>query len=146
MLVHQSLYKFWRRSQSLWSCKLVQVAVRFLNTSELSIMQQLHQLKQVEFGVYLDWKYLTRDKSGQMSWCVSSDYAGVVFTNQGLLANSPQVYQYRMLEDDNTLVMAVDQYEETIRLETDYRRLREHRYDGKLIRRVWEHKVEALAA
>ncbi|WP_263975294.1 hypothetical protein [Leptolyngbya sp. 7M] len=42
--------------------------------------------------------------------------------------------------------MSVDKYEETIRLESDCRRLREHRYDGKLIRRVWEHKGEALVA
>jgi hypothetical protein len=146
MLTHQSLYEFWQRSQSLWSGKLAQVSVRFLSESELAKLRQLHQLGQVEFGVDLSWKYSTRSESGQMSWCVDAVHPGVVFTNKGLLEqNSPQVYHYQML-DENTLVMSVDKYEETIRLETDRRRLREHRYDGKLIRRVWEYKVEAVAA
>ncbi|WNZ26975.1 hypothetical protein HJG54_29065 [Leptolyngbya sp. NK1-12] len=146
MLTHQSLYEFWHRSQSLWSCKLAQVSVDFLSASELAEIQQLHQLQQVEFGVHLSWKYLTRAGSGQMSWCVDANHIGAVFTDKGLLEQSlPQVYQYQML-DENTLIMSVDKYEETIRLESDCRRLREHRYDGKLIRRVWEHKDEALVA
>jgi hypothetical protein len=103
-------------------------------------MQQLHPLEHVEFGVYLSWDYFTKDESGQMSWCVDAEHTDVVFTNQGLLKqSSPQAYQYQMLDDD-TLVMTAGNYQETVRLETDRRRLREHRYDGKLIRRVWEHK------
>lgn len=144
MLTHRSLYDFWARSQSLWFSKLAQVSVRFLSASELAEVRQLHQLEQVEFGVHLSWKYFTRAESGQMSWCVDTDHPGVVFANKGLLEHSPQIYQYQMLNDD-TLIMSVDQYEETIWLETDHHRLREHRYHGKLIRRVWENTAEALA-
>jgi hypothetical protein len=146
MLTHQSLYHFWYRSQSLWSCKLAQVSVRFLNAAELAEVGQLHQLDQIEFGVHLSWQYSTRDKSGQMAWCVNTAHPNLIFTNKDVLDQcSPQIYQYRIVDDD-TLVMSIDQYEETIRLETDDRRLREHRYAGKLTRRVWEHKITALAA
>ncbi|WAL60036.1 hypothetical protein [Thermocoleostomius sinensis] len=81
-----------------------------------------------------------------MSWCVSANQPGLVFTNKGLASDSvPQIYQYRMA-DENTLVMSVGKYEETIRLEGTKRRLREQRYDRRLIRRVWENKVEALVS
>jgi hypothetical protein len=146
MLTHQSLYEFWHRSQSLWSCKLTQVSIYFLSTAELANLRQLHQLEQVEFGVRLGWKYLTRDGAGEMAWCVDAAHPGIIFTDKDVLEQySPQVYQYQM-PDSNTLVMSVDKYEETIHLETEHRRLREHRYDGKLMRRVWEHRVEAVAA
>ena len=39
--------------------------------------------------------------------------------------------------------MSVGKYEETVMLESDWRRLREQRYDGKLIRRLWEEKIGA---
>ncbi len=39
--------------------------------------------------------------------------------------------------------MSVGKYEETVMLESDRRRLREQRYDGKLIRGLWEEKVRA---
>jgi hypothetical protein len=146
MFTHQDLYEFWYRSQSVWLCKLVKVTVSFLNEQELFELSQTHQLTQVEFGVKLSWEYHTKPGFGDMSWCVSANQPGLVFTNKGLASDSvPQIYQYRMA-DDNTLVMSVGKYEETIRLEGTRRRLREQRYDRKLIRRVWENKVEALVS
>jgi hypothetical protein len=146
MFTHQVLYDFWCRSQSVWLCKLVKVTISFLNNQELSELSQTHQLKDVEFGVKLSWEYCTKQGSGYMSWCVNAHQPGLVFTNKGLSDDSPpQIYQYKMI-DDNTLVMSVGKYEETIRLESANRRLREQRYDRKLIRRVWENKIEALIA
>lgn len=78
-----------------------------------------------------------------MSWCVDANQPGLVFTDRGLSSHSPpQIFNYQMV-DDNQLVMAAGKYEETILLEGDNRRLREQRFKGKLIRRLWENKLVA---
>jgi hypothetical protein len=45
--------------------------------------------------------------------------------------------------NEHKLVMTVGKYEETVVLEGDTRRLREQRYEGKLLRRLWENKFRA---
>ena len=78
-----------------------------------------------------------------MSWCVDSNHSGLVFTDKSLSKDSlPRIFDYQMV-NDHKLVMTVGKYEETVVLDGDTRRLREQRYEGKLLRRLWENKFRA---
>ncbi len=141
MVIHNNLYNFWFRSKGVWDSKLAKVTVNLLDEQELSSISRTHHLAKAEFGVNMSWEYKTKQESGQMSWCVDTKQPNVVFTNKGLAKDSsPGRFAYRMI-DDNKLVITVGKYEETFFLKDDRRRLRELRYDGKLVRRLWENKV-----
>lgn len=91
----------------------------------------------------MSWKHNTKEDSGHMSWCVDANQPGLVFTDKSLLSDSlPQIVGYQMV-DDNQIGMTAGNYEETILLEGDSRRLRELKFKGKLIRRLWENKFVA---
>lgn len=140
---HDNLYSFWFRSKGLWFSKLVKLTVRLLSVQELLTISKIHHLDQAEFGVKMSWEHNIKEDSGHVSWCVDANQPGLVFTNKGLLSDSlPQIFDYEMV-DDNQLVMTAGNYEETILLEGDIRRLRELRFEGKLIRRLWENKFVA---
>ena len=75
-----------------------------------------------------------------MSWCVDGKHLGLVFTDKGLSNDTPpQILDYQM--KDNKMVITTGKYEESFLLDGDIRRLRELRYDGKLVRRLWENKL-----
>ena len=137
---HDKLYNFWHRSEGIWFSKLAKVAIRLLNEQELEAISQIHHLEQAEFGIRLSWEYYTKDESGYTSWCVDADRPGLIFTDRGVASFcQPSIYNYRMV-DDNTLVTSVDKFEETTCLEGDSHRLRERRYEGRLITHFWENK------
>jgi len=136
---HYKLYDFWFRSEGIWFSKLVKVAVRFLDAQEVLIISQIHELEQPEFGIRMSWEYNTKAESGQMYWCVDANQKGRIFIDKSLSDNNPQIAYYQLI-DDNKLVTTVGKYEETFFLKGDSRRLRELRYDGKLVRRLWENK------
>ncbi len=141
---HQKLYDFWFRSEGLWLSKLVKVSINFLSPPDLLSVTQLHQLQQPEFGIRMSWEHHTSEASGQMLWCVDGNHPNSIFTNKGINPNSQSsVYQYHLLSDD--ILITIDgKAEETNFLEpNNTRRLRELRYDGKLIRRHWEDKYRA---
>ena len=143
MQTSNKLYNFWSRSQGVWVSKLVTVIVSWLEEQELLSISQIHNLTGAEFGVKMAWRYSKKPESGNMSWCVNANYPNLVFTNKSLTNDSlPRVFSYQML-DANQLVITAGKYEETFLLEGDNRRLRELRYEGKLIRRLWEEKVGA---
>lgn len=140
MLIHQQLHDFWSRSEGIWFSKLVKVRVSLLDEQELFSISQIHLLTTAEFGVKMNWEYNIREESGQMSWCADSSQPGLVFTNKSLAKDSkPSIFDYQMI-DKNQLVITVGKYEETFILDGDSRRLRELRYEGKLVRRLWETK------
>lgn len=139
---HDNLYDFWSRSQGIWFSKLVTVTIRLLYERELFTISQIHQLNSPEFGIKMNWEYHTREELGQMSWCVDTTQPNSVFTDRDLFAPSPAIYDYRLIRD-HQLVMTAGKYEETCWLEGNCRRLREQRYEGKLVRRLWENKVGA---
>jgi hypothetical protein len=138
---HYCLYNFWCRSEGIWFSKLVKVAVRLLDEQELLAISNIHHLEQAEFGIKTAWEYNSKAESGYMSWCVNANQPSLVFTNN-LLNNTPQIINYQMV-DENQLVMTGDNYEETYFLDGENRRLRELRYNGKLLRRLWEDKFAA---
>ncbi len=140
MITHNNLYNFWVRSKGAWVSKLVNVVVSLLDEKELLAISQIHLLDQVEFGVTMSWKYNTKEESGHMSWCVDSKQPGLVFTNKSLATDTPRILNYQMV-NDNKLIITFGKLEETFFLESDRRRLRELRYEGKLVRRLWENKV-----
>lgn len=139
---HYKLYSFWLRSEGIWFSKLVKVTVKLLSAQELLAISFLHRINQVEFGVRINWEDNIKEESGHMSWCVDANQPGLVFTDKGLSSDSPpQILDYQMF-DDNKLVITTGKYEETFLLDGDQRRLRELRYDGKLVRRLWENKFQ----
>jgi hypothetical protein len=137
--IHDNLYQFWRRSEGIWFSKLVNVTIRLLPQTELLAISQRHLLEQPEFGVRMSWEYNTKPQSGQMIWCVDTAYPGLLFADRSMLDNSPQIFDYQMTGDQH-LVITADKYCETFLLDGNHRRLRELRVEGKLIRRLWEHK------
>lgn len=144
MPFHYHLYDYWWRSTGVWISPLLTLNVNWLNESEISAIAQIHHLERVEFGIKMSWKYHQKLDSGYMSWCVDTQHPNVVFTDKSISHNSqPSIFNYQM-RDVNRLVMSVGQYEETIMLE-HRRRLREHRYEGKLMRRLWETKIDAIS-
>jgi len=144
MPFHQPLYDFWLRSTGVWVSPLVIVNVRFLEKQEIFSIGQIHNLEQVEFGVNMLWEYRKKTESGYMSWCVDACQPNLVFTNKGLTNNNPCILNYQLL-NANKLIITVDKLEETFILTNDGRRLRELRYEGKLLRRLREKKVDALS-
>ncbi len=138
--IHDQLHQFWQRSQGIWFSKLVNVTVRLLPQTELSAISQRHLLEQPEFGVRMSWEYNTKPQSGQMIWCVDTAYPGLLFADRSMLDHSPQIFDYQMMSDRH-LVITADKYSETFLLDGDFRRLRELRVEGKLIRRLWENKL-----
>lgn len=132
---HQKLYDFWLRSAGLWLAKLVKVVIKMLTPPDLAIVTQLHQLEQAEFGIRMSWEYSLRNESGQMIWYVTADHPDTLFTNHGINPDrQPGIYHYQLLGDD--ILRTIDgKAEETNILEkSNQSRLRELRYDGKLIR------------
>lgn len=78
-----------------------------------------------------------------MSWCVDAEQPHLVFTNKSLTDDGPpKVFNYQMLSA-NKLIITDGKYEEIFLLKSNSHRLRELRYEGKLIRRLWEQKVSA---
>jgi len=143
MFIHKNLYNFWSRSEGVWLSKLVKVRVSLLDEQELSLISQIHLFTEAEFGVNMSCEYNLKEESGYMSWCVDSNHSGLVFTDKSLSKESlPRIFDYQMV-NDHKLVMTVGKYEETVVLEGDTRRLREQRYEGKLLRRLWENKFRA---
>ncbi len=143
MFIHNELYKFWLPSIGVWDSPLLTLTVKWLDEQELLLIGKIHHLHQAEFGVKMSWEYKKKSDSGHMSWCVDAARPNLVFTNKSLAPeSSPRIFNYQLLAA-NKLVMSVGKYEETVMLESDRRRLREQRYDGKLIRRLWEEKVRA---
>jgi hypothetical protein len=137
---HDCLYQFWLRSQGLWLSKLTKVTLSFLGELELQAFKQIHSLVQPEFGIRMAWEYQIKAETGQMAWCVDAMQPGVVFTNKSVTAHSlPAVYDYEMM-GNHILITAADGMEERTVLEGDYQRLRELRYQDKLVRRHWENK------
>jgi hypothetical protein len=143
MFIHNELYKFWLPSTGVWDSHLLTLTVKWLHEEELLLIGKIHHLHQAEFGVKMSWEYKKKSESGHMSWCVDAARPNLVFTNKSLAPeSSPRIFNYQLLAA-NKLVMSIGKYEETVMLESDRRRLREQRYDGKLIRRLWEEKVRA---
>lgn len=143
MFIHNELYKFWFPSTGVWDSPLLTLTVKWLDEEELLLIGKIHNLHQSEFGVKMSWEYKKKSDSGHMSWCVDTAYPNLVFTNKSLAPESrPNIFNYQLLAA-NKLLMSVGKYEETVMLESETRRLREQRYDGKLIRRLWEEKVRA---
>ena len=143
MFIHNELYKFWLPSIGVWDSHLLTLTVKWLDEQELLLIGKIHHLDRAEFGVKMSWEYKKKSDSGHMSWCVDAARPNLVFTNKSLAPESqPSIFNYQLLTA-NKLVMSVGKYEETVMLESDWRRLREQRYDGKLIRRLWEEKVRA---
>ncbi|MBD1808357.1 hypothetical protein H6F98_23295 [Microcoleus sp. FACHB-SPT15] len=140
MFFHHDLYDFWFRSRGVWVSKLVKVTVGLLDEQELLAISQIHQLSEAEFGVKMAWNYVTKDESGQMSWCVDANQPNLVFTNKSLTGDTPRILDYQMI-GVNKLVIKFGKLEETFYLENDNKRLRELRQEGKLIRRLWEEKL-----
>lgn len=138
MLIHDNLYHFWSRSIGIWDSLLVKVTANWLSEQELLSCQ--HHLFQPEFGVKVSWEYQKKYESGNMSWCVDANHPNLIFANKTLKHNSPSILNYQ-LPDANKLVITVDELEETFVLASNERRLRELRYQGKLLRRLWEQKV-----
>lgn len=140
MFIHQNLYNFWSRSEGIWLSKLVKVRVSFLDEQELLSISQIHLLTDAEFGVKMSWEYNLKAESGHMSWCADANQPGLIFTDKSLSKDSlPGIFDYQMV-NEHKLVMTVGKYEETFILDGDSRRLRELRYEGKLLRRLWENK------
>jgi hypothetical protein len=141
---HTKLYEFWSRSEGLWLSKLVKVSIKLLTPTDLLAVTLLYQLEQPEFGIRLSWEKNISEGFGQMIWCVDASQANSIFTNMGINPDSqPSVYHYH-LQSDDTLITIYGKAEETNLLEqNNNRRLRELRYDGKLIRRHWEDKFGA---
>ena len=141
MLIHDNLYHFWFRSVGSWDSLLVKVAASWLSEQELLSLSQIHHLSQPEFGVKVSWEYKKKSEEGNMSWCVDANHPNLIFTNKTLKHNSPPSILNYQLPDANKLVITVDDLEETFMLASSTRRLRELRYQGKLLRRLWEQKV-----
>lgn len=144
MLIHDSLYHFWSRSIGVWDSLLVKVTANWLSEQYLISLCQLHHLSQPEFGVIVSWEYKKKSDSGNMSWCVDANHPNLIFANKTLKHDSPPSILNYQLPDANKLVITVGQLEETFVLASDKRRLRELRYQGKLLRRLWEEKVSAV--
>ena len=144
MFIHDSLYHFWFRSIGVWDSLLVKVTANWLSEQELISLCQIHHLSQPEFGVTVSWEYKKRSDSGNMSWCVDANHASLIFANKTLKPDSPPSVLNYKLPDANKLVITVGQLEETFVLASDKRRLRELRYQGKLLRRLWEEKVSGV--
>lgn len=141
MLTHTQLYNFWLRSQGIWDSQLVTVTVNWLDERELASISQIHHLSATEFGVKMSWQYKKKSASGNMCWCVDAERPQLVFTNKSLTDDSPpRVFNYQMLAA-NKLIITAGKYEEMFLLESDERRLRELRIEGKLIRRLKEQKI-----
>ena len=146
MPFHYQLYDYWLRSTGVWVSPLLMLNVDWLSESEILAIAQTHDLERVEFGIKMSWEYRKKPESGYMSWCVDTQHPNVVFTDKSLSRNSaPSIFNYQM-QDADRLIMSVGKYEETIMLESCCRRLREQRYEGKLMRRLWEKKVDATIA
>jgi hypothetical protein len=140
-LKHQDLYDFWLRSEGFWFSKLAKITIQLIEPSVFVDLAHSHQLQDPEFGIRINWEYSHQQTPGQMIWCVDAAHPSLVFTNQSISPGSlPSVYQYRMLSD-NSLVTTDGHAEETNWLKQDHRRLREIRRAGKLIRRIWENKL-----
>jgi hypothetical protein len=138
---HQALYNFWLRSNGLWHSKLVKVVIKLLTTPELTSITELHHLEAPEFGIRMSWEYNSKDGSGQMLWAVDANYSDTIFTTQGIPSDQqPSIYHYQLLSNDILLTIAGKAEETNILESSNDRRLRELRYDGKLIRRHWESK------
>jgi hypothetical protein len=138
--VHDALYQYWFRSQGIWFSKLVKVAVRFLNAHELLNVGQLHGLNDtIEFGVRMQWEYYTKDECGHMSWCVDATHPNIMFSDRSVISHEPQVLHYTMPHPDE-LKITLDDLEERFCLQSNRHQLRELRRNGRLLRRLWEHK------
>jgi hypothetical protein len=145
MPLHQHLYDFWLRSTGVWVSPLLTLNVNWLNASEIFAIAEIHALERVEFGIKMSWEYCKKPDSDYMSWCVDAKHPQVVFTDKSISHDSPpSIFNYQM-PNANRLVVSVGKYEETIVLESHSRRLREQRYEGKLLRRLWEQKVDAVS-
>jgi hypothetical protein len=141
---HQELYDFWSRSEGLWHSKLVKVAIKILTPPDLLAITQLHLLEQPEFGIRMSWEYNTSSGSGQMLWCVDAKCPNLVFTDKGISPNTqPSMYHYQLLSSDILITIDGKAEETNVLEQNNNRRLRELRYDGKLIRRHWENKFGA---
>ena len=141
MLIHDNLYHFWFRSLGVWDSLLVKVTTSWVSDQELLSLCKTYNLTQPEFGVHVSWEYKKKLESGNMSWCVDTNHPNLIFANKTLKHDSPpSILNYQLL-DANKLVIKVAQLEETFVLASDKRRLRELRYQGKLLRRLWEEKV-----
>lgn len=141
MFTHTQLYNFWLRSQGIWDSQLVTVTVSWLDERELASVSQIHHLSATEFGVKMTWQYKKKSASGDMCWCVDAQQPQLVFTDKSLTDNSPpRIFNYQILAV-NKLIITAGKYEETFVLESDNRRLRELRIEGKLIRRLKEQKI-----
>jgi hypothetical protein len=142
MFTHDPLYDFWSRSQGMWFSKLVNLTMKLLDSPELLATNEIDTWPQPEFGIKLSWQYNTKPESGQMFWWVNSDLSGLIFTDRGIRNDlQPATYNYQM-PSQSTLVTTVGKFEETNILDGSHRRLRELRFDGKLMRRHWEHKFQ----
>jgi hypothetical protein len=138
---HQALYDFWLRSNGLWHSKLVKVVIKLLTAPELISITQLHHLEEPEFGIRMSWEYNTKDSSGQTLWAVDANCLDRIFTDQGVPSDQqPTIYHYQLLSHDILLTIAGKAEETNILESSNNHRLRELRYDGKLIRRHWESK------
>jgi hypothetical protein len=138
--VHHALYHYWSRSQGIWFSKLVKVAVRFLNAHELLTVGQLHGLNDtIEFGVRMQWEYYTKNECGHMNWCVDATYPTGIFSDRSVTSPEPQVLHYTMPNSDE-LTITLDDLEERFCLQSNCHQLRELRQNGRLLRRLWEHK------
>lgn len=142
MLTHDSLYTFWLRSQGIWFSKLVNVTIKLLECGELLANDSVENIEHSEFGIRLGWEYNTKSEAGQMLWWTRSDRPGLIFTNKGIgNFTQPATYTYSLPSKD-TLITSIGQFEETNILDGDNRRLRELRFDGKLMRRHYEQKFK----
>ena len=147
---HEELRQFWVRSQGVWFSKLAKVAISFLDNAELQTVGKIHDLNDsILFGIRLQWEYYTHSKSGQIRWCVDAAHPNLIFPDRSATqafidrstnSDQPPTIHYK-LHNSNELIMTVADLEERILLENDNHRLREQRQDGKLIRRLWEHKL-----
>jgi hypothetical protein len=146
MLHHQPLYDFWSRSTGCWVSPLLTLNIHWLTESAIPAIAQIHGLDQVEFGIEMRWNYCKKIDADSMFWCVDSQHPNVVFTDKSISHNSPPSVFHYQLHNLDRLVMSVGHYEETIVLESFHQRLREQRYNGKLMRRLREIKVETTIA
>lgn len=155
---HNALYQFWLRScrasqgesQGVWCSNLATVTVRFLTASELQEVGQLHHLKNIEFGICVQWQYNNKPQAGQIRWCVDSKHphlifpdrsAAKTFANRADASDKPPVLYYTLF-NANEISITIGDLEERVYLQHDTYRLREIRQNGQLIRRVWENKQQ----
>ncbi|MBD2101499.1 hypothetical protein [Leptolyngbya sp. FACHB-261] len=141
MLNHQELYEFWCRSMGTWTSPLLTLQLRWLDNPELLPISEAHHLSEPEFGISMSWTYNKKAEAGHMAWIADASHPNAVFTDKSIWEDTPpSVFNYQLFAAKR-LVMTTGEYEETVFLQSDSRRLREQRYGGKLMRRLWEDKV-----